>query len=240
MALAATGTKRRWLVSAIGAALVIAVLLLLFRVPVREGQPIPGATPPGAIRLSPRRSDELVIRDPAPLFLPTRYNAQPPELASPRPGAKFLDEDAVRPKFAETDPRLHLPAAIQAPQNATEVLSDVPGPLASGFGQTAVAVQPIEAHAAFVQVFAGSTGGPVIAATLGADARPPAANRDTKPWHPLEFLAAVDASGLVGPPALTSSSGLEDVDNFFRSYLAERFHLGERLTPGFYRIVIGP
>lgn len=240
MAKAGIGAKRRWLASAIGAAAAMAGLLLLFRIPRAEQVAADRRKPGAPVRLSPRRSDELAIRDPAPLFLPTRFNADPIDLAPPKPGARFLDEDAAQLNFTENDPQFHLPIAIPAPHKPSETLAEVPGTLALGLGETMASVRPSDAHAASLQVFAATTGASVLGATLGVDARPPPGSVETKPWHPLEFLAAVDAAGLVGPPVLTSSSGLEEVDNFFRSYLAERFHLGERLTPGFYRIVIGP
>lgn len=240
MAKAGIGAKRRWLASAIGAAAAMAGLLLLFRIPATQQETAERQNAGAPVRLSPRRSDELAIRDPAPLFLPTRFNAEPVDLAPPKPGARFLDEDAAQLNFAENAPQLHLPIAIPAPHKPSETLGDVPGTLALGLGETMASVRPVEPHAASLQVFATTTGASVLGATLGVDARPPDSAAENKSWHPLEFLAAVDAAGLVGPPVLTSSSGLEDVDNFFRSYLAERFHLGERLTPGFYRIVIGP
>ncbi len=236
----ASGTKRRWLASALGAAVATVALLMLFRGPAPQSEPTRRAKPGAPIQLSPRRSDELAIRDPAPLFLPTRYNAEPHGVHRREPGATFLDEDATRPKFAETDPQLHLPTAIHVPTAPVEVLADVPGPLAVGIGQTETAVAPVQPHSAFLQVFAAATGDADLGATLGTEARPPTPSREAKPWHPLEFMAAVDASGLVGPLVLTTGSGADDVDNFFRTYLAQRFHLGERLTPGFYRIVVGP
>ena len=45
---------------------------------------------------------------------------------------------------------------------------------------------------------------------------------------------------MLGRPVETVSSDLEDVDVFFRDYLAKTLHLGERLPPGNYRVVVGP
>jgi hypothetical protein len=69
-----------------------------------------------------------------------------------------------------------------------------------------------------------------------ADARPPAAAQ----WRPMEFIAAVDPSGLVGPLVPTSRSGADDVDTYFGHYLADTLRVGQRLAPGFYRITVGP
>jgi hypothetical protein len=59
-------------------------------------------------------------------------------------------------------------------------------------------------------------------------------------WQPAEFLVSVTVSGILGRPVETASSDLEDVDVFFRDYLAKTLRLGERLPPGNYRVVVGP
>jgi hypothetical protein len=58
-------------------------------------------------------------------------------------------------------------------------------------------------------------------------------------FEPMEFLVVVSSSGLVGEPILTKSSGWEEVDAFFRGYLAKSYHVGERLPPGRYVVVVG-
>jgi hypothetical protein len=59
-------------------------------------------------------------------------------------------------------------------------------------------------------------------------------------FAPLEFLAVVSSAGLIGDPILVTGSGWEEVDAFFRAYLAKTFRLGERLNPGRYRVLVGP
>jgi hypothetical protein len=44
----------------------------------------------------------------------------------------------------------------------------------------------------------------------------------------------------LGRPVDTASSDIEEVDAFFRDYLVKTLHLGERLAPGMYRVVVGP
>jgi hypothetical protein len=53
-------------------------------------------------------------------------------------------------------------------------------------------------------------------------------------------VAAVDAAGLVAPAAITRRSGFEDVDSYFQNFLVQTLRVGERLSPGFYRISVGP
>lgn len=59
-------------------------------------------------------------------------------------------------------------------------------------------------------------------------------------WHPMEWMASIDRRGLVGNLALVVSSGVEDCDAFFRRYLTEKLRMGGRLSPGIYRLRIGP
>jgi hypothetical protein len=56
----------------------------------------------------------------------------------------------------------------------------------------------------------------------------------------LEFIVAINPAGIVGAPILASGSGWEEVDAFFRTYLVKTFRVGERLSPGQYRVVVGP
>ena len=56
----------------------------------------------------------------------------------------------------------------------------------------------------------------------------------------MEFIAAVDTAGLVGPLVPTVRSTDADVDDYFGRYLAETLRVGQRLAPGFYRISVGP
>ena len=48
------------------------------------------------------------------------------------------------------------------------------------------------------------------------------------------------AGAALGRPVDTANSDIEEVDAFFRDYLANTLHLGERLPPGMYRVVVGP
>ena len=56
----------------------------------------------------------------------------------------------------------------------------------------------------------------------------------------MEFIAAVDAAGLVGSVVPTVSSGAGEVDEYFGRYLADTLRVGQRLAPGFYLISVGP
>jgi hypothetical protein len=118
---------------------------------------------------------------------------------------------------------------------AAALADDPPGVPLLGFGRTDEPVTPLAARGAFVEVVAAGGGRPVLAEALTA-AAPPA----DAPWQPMEFMAAVDAAGLVGPLVATVSSGAGPVDAYFRRYLADTVRIGARLAPGFYRISVGP
>lgn len=81
------------------------------------------------------------------------------------------------------------------------------------------------------------TGNVVLVHTVEDSATLPASRLD---WQPAEFLVTVTAAGILGRPVDTASSDIEEVDAFFRDYLAKTLHLGERLAPGMYRVVVGP
>ncbi len=237
---AKAGAKRRWLISAVGAAVVVGAVLLLFRAPAPVVESARRPAKP-TIALTPGRPDELAMRDLAPLFLPTPYNAAPPAIKPPEPGAPYFDVDpGMHLSFDPEDPSLHLPPAVHAPEQAVAVVADVPPPLARGMGQTDRTIPALPANGGHVDIFAGEMRDSVFGLTLDVDAKAPIAEREKLGWKPLELLAAVDAEGLVGPLLVTSSSGVEEIDTHFRNYLARTFRIGDRLPPGFYRIVVGP
>ena len=87
-----------------------------------------------------------------------------------------------------------------------------------------------------MEIAVAGTGNPVFSGVL-AGARPPDGGAF---WLPLEFIAAVDAEGLVGPLALAKPSNIDAINRYFEDYLSGTFRVGERLAPGFYRIWVGP
>jgi hypothetical protein len=238
------GSKRRWGISAAIAAAAMLILLPLFRAPkilaTSQVEPRVAARGKQFVTVTPGRHGELALRDLAPLFLPTSYNAAPTEPLAREPALNVFDADTTKLNFGETDPGLQLPTPLHAPGTPAEVLADSPAPLAAGIGRTDAKLPTALPHGAYLEVFAASSGESVLIQTLDPSAGPKAVDRPVPDWRPLEFMAAVDPSGLVGQLVLTTGSGSEDVDNHFRNYLARTFRIGDRLTPGFYRIVVGP
>lgn len=59
-------------------------------------------------------------------------------------------------------------------------------------------------------------------------------------FEPLEYIATIGPSGLVGDLLLVEGGGLDEVEAAVRQYLIKTYRLGNRLLPGCYRVVIGP
>lgn len=212
-------------------------------------------------------NDEATLLDPTPLFLPTEWNATQKELAPPEPSGSF-QSFRVPPKWAfaesdfqlgragptagETKPpgsgKMHnsvgLPDPVAVPaQTAEALVPGIPGALLIGFGRSEPAVRALPPRGAMVEIVATATGQPALSdqamapvQTLAAAARPPGG----RSWQAMEFIAAVDAAGLAAPLIMTARSGVEEVDAYFLDFLVRTLRVGERLTPGFYRISIGP
>jgi hypothetical protein len=203
----------------------------------------PGAPEIGLARLDGQAADQILseealMRDPAPLFLPSPWSASadvlPPE-AWREPGTTFR---SFEPKllFPESDLSLSLQVGGAAPTRAAGVFAlDRSRGLFVGFGETGETPPAVAERAAFVEVVAATDGQRLLAEAL-SDARPPG----DAPWQPMEILLAVDRRGAVRPPILVESSGVAAVDGYFQDYILNVLHLGERLEPGFYRVGIGP
>jgi hypothetical protein len=132
--------------------------------------------------------------------------------------------------------KLNLPAPIDVPTRPADAFaSEKPTRPFEGLGQKDEPPPILSPRGAFVRVTAAANGQSIIAEPL-QDANPP----NDAAWQPLEFLVAVDRVGVVRPPVLTESSSVAAVDGYFVEYLVNRLHIGERLSPGFYRISFGP
>jgi len=231
--------RQRWIFPALGALVVLAVVALLFRGPgrARVGA-IPPVPPPHAVKLVSLKKNEAALTDPTPLFLPTEWNAGQnalPANTQREPGGSFQGYPA-KLAFAETELKMSFPAAVALPDRPADALaSDRSGLTFLGLGQTDRPVIQLIDRNAFIEILEASTGVRLLAQSL-PEARPPGGVA----WQPMEFLVAVDAMGLVGPPILTESSRVAAVDGYFQNYLVKSLHAGERLAPGFYRICIGP
>ena len=232
-------SKTRWAIAFAGAAAAAAMVLVLFRGPSEV------RLPPDEIRVKRTVtlvndqdrvvSDEAILLDPTALFLPTRWNATQREILPREPGGIFQGYDTPKHSFGENDLKLSLPAPIPVPTGAAEaVMSEALASALIGFGRADQPMPLPPLRGGFVEIVAAASGRPVLAQIIVGG--PPVSGQ----WQPVEFVAAVDVAGLIGPLVVTTRSGLEEVDSFFANYLIRTLRLGSRLGPGFYRIYVGP
>lgn len=235
---------RLWVPAGAGAGLVIATTLLLFRSPQVPTKP-PAAersTQITKVELAPKGDtllrEEAELKDPTPLFLPTRWNAGDDALMmnAPRePGGSFQDYPPEL-TFGESQLKLEIPAHYEPLTSPVDTFAlEETNRALPGFGRTDAAVVQLPPRQGFIEVSSAGTGQVMIRQPI-LDEKP----TTDVPWQPLEFVIAIDVAGVVGPPALTESSRVPAIDSFFREYVVKRLHIGQRLEPGFYRISIGP
>lgn len=206
------------------------------------GAPAPGSPPFVRLAGAGAAANDQVLReradlfDPTPLFFPTEWNyGQRPLRGDLRrqPGQIF---GSFEPKWTFTDQTLKSYGVEAAP--APEKLSDIlaqgnEAPLA-GFGHIDVSRAALPDRVGFLEVRRFGNSEPIISQTLRYISLP------RLDYAPLEFLVVISSAGVVGDPVLSSGSGWEEVDSFFRSYIVKTFRLGERLNPGRYRVLVGP
>ncbi len=235
-----TGGRYSWILAAVGALVVLAGMLLLFRAPdaKRVGTFKPVAPAPVArVSVVNVNADDVALTDPTPLFLPTQWNAGQnalPANTQREPGGSFQGYPA-KLAFAETELKLDFPAVVPVPARPADALAaDLASQSFLGLGQTEKKPTQLIVRKAFIEVLRASDGQRLLGQPL-TDADPPEGA-----WQPMEFLVAVDAMGMVGPPVLTESSRAIAVDGYFQNYLVKSLHAGQRLAPGFYRVCIGP
>lgn len=224
-----------------GGLVMLGLVAFLFRAPpggVRPVKILSRPPPAGPVSLVNLRENEAALTDPTPLFLPTKWNAGQnalPANAQREPDTVFAGYPA-KLKYAENELGLDFPADIAVPMAPAHALSSgKPDQMFIGLDYGNNELKQLIERKGFVEITTAKNGRRVLVQSL-ADARPP----EGKGWQPMEFLVAVDPMGLVGPPILTESSRVTAVDGYFQNYLVKTLRAGERLSPGFYRICVGP
>jgi hypothetical protein len=209
--------------------------------PVRQPDPLI-ESPVGLTRLAQEEEGNLVAAeahylDPTPLFLPTEWNAGQNILPSNilrDPGQMFQDYPS-RLVYAEEGLDLRFPDHMQVPVKSEDTIAIISDRTQfQGVGRGDVEPAKLAARSGYVEISLINTGERVLAQPV-PDAVVPDGN-----WRPMELMGAVDAAGLVGRLAFVQSSGVVEVDAFYRDYLEETLLIGTRLKPGFYRFSVGP
>ena len=249
-----TPTKRRWAgwwVAGLTVVFALMALVVLFRpLGKNENTTRPAAAPKiNVARLEEGQGDrrlreQATLFDPTPLFLPTEWNTNQrplPAAVQRQPGQIFRPFDPNL-QYGAAELALPVAAAQLLPKSPVELLKDPTHDPFLAFDREDVPLTPLSPRPGLVEVRKVATGEMVFVRNLETDAMLPAGRTD---WQPTEFLVAVTAAGLLGRPVQgrpvdTANSDIEEVDAFFRDYLVKTLHLGERLPPGMYRVVVGP
>lgn len=180
-------------------------------------------------------AERLAAYDPAPLFIPSPMGSNDPALPEAiRPGAggPFA---ALRPELTKTG-LLKFPSPVVVPRTPVEGLrltERTDAPLVLQRADTAG--RAVAARMARVDAVMADSGRVLLTLSL-----PVVAGLPQSDWQPLELMGAVTRSGLAGDLVITSSSGSDEIDEFFRSHLRKNVRIGERLPVGFYVFRVGP
>lgn len=238
------GDRRIWALAVFAGAAVLALGIALFRSPRPAAAPAPSHSKltlrlgePEGTPADPLFREDAEAHDPTPLFLPTRWNSSEKEVSRREPNGAF---ESFGPKlaFSETGLALSLPPPVAVPARPADALdANPPGHPFVGIGRTDSPPPVVSARSAFVEIVAAGTGQRVFARALTG--LPPGVADAPPEGGAWEFMAAVDAAGLVGTLVPTVRSGTP-ADGYFLNYLVRTLRIGERLSPGFYRISVGP
>jgi len=203
--------------------------------PVRGAQPFVQLAGAGSADGSRILQEKAELMDPTPLFFPTEWNYGQRPLSEGRlrqPGQFF---GSFEPKLivAEQGIAPHVDEAAPVPEKLSDVLVQGNEAPFAGMGRVDTRVATLPVRAAYLEVSRVGEALNVIEQSLTGIQLP------RTDFAPLEFMVVVGPSGLVGAPLLLTGSGWEEVDEYFRTYLTTTYHLGERLSPGRYRVVVG-
>lgn len=201
----------------------------------RGSQPFVRLAGAGTATTSKILKEKAELMDPTPLFFPTEWNY----------GQRPLRDSQVRQPgqvFGSFDPKLTVPEqnltpfgleAAPVPEKLSDVLVQGNGAPFAGMGQVDIQKSTLPARAGYLEIRRLDSNESIVSQSL-MGIQPPRTD-----FSPVEFLIVVASGGIVGEPILASGSGWDEVDAFFRVYLVKSYHVGERLPPGRYRVVVG-
>lgn len=231
-----TGERRVWIWSLLGAMGLAGFTNILFRTPSWEQKSVPLSKAPVASSIELKRvvSEDAVLLDKTPLFLPTDLNTAVKDVSLPKTGGIFSD---FPPIFAYSEFDVGL-GGMRAAESVfvNDALGLASGaPLALGFGRGFDQATGIDPRRVYLDILSAKDGSRIFRETLTSG--PPQVNTT---WRPLEFMALVGSVGLDGPLIPIVRSGSDEIDAYFSGFLARKLKHGAKLSPGTYRLIIGP
>jgi len=226
--------KLRWLAAGVATTIIGFGLLFWFEVPSASTDHAAGSSPLETLVVQRVVADEAALLDKTPLFLPTSWNTSIKDVSLPATGGVFADFPSAF-AFKEGDHSFGVLRADQEGFNGAILNVEGPNSAFLSFGQKAQNLQVTRRAVGYLEVYSAKDGIAVILEALTLDLPSGTIN-----WSPIELMAVVSAAGLVGPPISITRSGLEEVDLYFADFLVKVFRIGEKLSPGVYRIVVGP
>lgn len=233
-----------------GGAIVLAILLVvgglgLVRLPQagpRVGLIDPKPARIGIAELSEQDTgglaqSELLLQDPTPLFLPTEYNSGrvvAAMTAERSPGTSFGSIPA-KMLFGDSDISLALPEAVAIPDQILGfVVKSAPQVKITELARRTSDMGRLPERQGYLQVLSMSTGTELWSQQITAGS-----------WEfdleaPWEFILAVNRVGSISFPAVANAGEGALIDLTQITDVLRKKHLGARLKPGIYRILLGP
>ncbi len=234
-----------WLVVGLGTAITCFGLMAGMKLP---GPPSPkntaGRAPNFALILpsSPQEAELWrqwwAVHGAAALYQPAR-GATDRSSSSPRPDALALGRE-FPPKMlsvAEGPASLKFRSLDPPPTDLVQALALTEQPEATplALSRSDLVAAPLAARIAAVAVVPTSGSQPVLQMELLDSSAGPSGT-----WEPFELIGTISPAGLVGGLVVLHSSGLAEVNRYFRDRLARVERVGERLPPGTYVFRIAP
>ncbi len=181
--------------------------------------------------------EQLYLLDPGPLFMPARESGSEEMTEAGRDGRSVEEFAPALRFFSDTAPARGIlrPAAPASAEAAAQALAEPRWFRGLARVDEAASVTANAARAARVDVYLVGTAERVAAVDVAK-----VSGLDDVAWRPLMFSVLVNEAGSLAPPVVVVSSGVDEVDERFRSIVGRELLPTLLLRPGIYRLEVGP
>lgn len=200
----------------------------------------PGLVISRADRLSARSGlrEQLWLLDPSPLYMPDA-EAIGPSVLLERPGGRAAEMFAPALLYPENRPAAAIlrPAGPGAPEVAAAGLASARWFEGMSREGEVLGRGPVSAiRAARISIYRE---GEDVKAEAEADLVADEVLSKAE-WRPVQLMVVINTIGVVARPVLVDSSGDERADDRIRDAISRNFLARQNLSPGIYRIEVGP